>query len=107
MISFPQAPENAKPDELSIRSIVRVLNNVIKGKTNNRGEVTLAAGSGSTNVEDVNAGGNSVILLMPLTANAAAALATTYVSVQGKQGFTITHSNNSQTDRLFRYTVTG
>lgn len=107
MISFTQAPENGKPDELTIRSMVRVINNIMKGKTNNRGEVTLEDGVATTTVNDTNAGGESVILLMPLTAHAAAAIATTYVSSQDKQTFTLTHANNAQTDRTFRYVIIG
>lgn len=87
--------------------MVRIINNIMRGKTNNRGEVTLVAGTTTTVVADINAGGESIILLMPLTANAAAAKATTYVSSQDKQTFTITHANNAQTDRAFRYTITG
>lgn len=107
MISFPQAPENAKAEEGSIRTLVRVINNIMRGKTNNRGEVTLTAGATTTVVSDINAGGESIVLLMPLTSNAAAALATTYITSQGKKTFTITHANNAQTDRNFRYTITG
>lgn len=109
MISFPQAPENAKPDELSIRNIVRVINNIMRGKTNNTGEVTLTAASATTIVEDVNVGGSSLIIFMPTTANAAIELgnSTMYVSSTGKQTFTITHDNNAQTDRTFRYAVIG
>lgn len=109
MISFPQAPENSRADDLSIRSIVRVINNIMRGKTNNRGEVTLTASASSTVVSDVNVGGDSVIHFMPTTANAAIELgnSTMYVSSTGKQTFTITHDNNSQTDRTFRYIIIG
>ena len=107
MISFPQAPENGVADEPTIKSLIRVINNIIRGKTNNRGEVTLTANAASTVVNDVNAGGESIILLMPLTANAATASATTYIASQGKETFTITHANNAQTDKNFRYVVIG
>jgi len=107
MISFNEASENSKADDLSIRSLVRVINNIMRGKTNNRGEVTLTAGAASTIVEDINAGGESVIDFMPLTANAAIAKQTMYVSSQGKQTFTITHANNAQVDKSFRYVITG
>jgi hypothetical protein len=46
-------------------------------------------------------------LFMPTTANAAAELATMFVSSRGKQTFTITHANNGQTDRTFKYVVIG
>lgn len=109
MTSFPQAPENAKADDLSIKSIVRVINNIMRGKTNNTGNVTLTAASAATDVADVNVGGESLIIFMPMTANAAIELgnSTMYVSSTGKKTFTITHDNNAQTDRTFRYVVIG
>jgi hypothetical protein len=44
---------------------------------------------------------------MPTTANAAAEIGngTIYVSSRGKQTATITHANNSQTDRTFAYAL--
>lgn len=107
MTSYPQAPENGKPDEGTIRSLIRVINNIMRGKTNNRGTVTLTAGSATTVVNDINAGGDSVILLQPTTANAAAALANVRVTANGKQTFTLTHANNAQTDRIFKYVIIG
>ncbi len=109
MISYPQAPENARADDLSIKAISRVTNNIMRGKTNNRGEVTLTAASATTVVPDVNVGGDSFIIFMPTTANAAIELgnSTMYVSSTGKQTFTITHDNNAQVDRTFRYVVFG
>ena len=86
-----------------------VVNNIMRGKTNNVAEVTLTASAASTVVTNLVAGPDSCILFMPLTANAAAAMAagTMYVSAQDKQEFTITHANNAQTDRSFRYIVVG
>jgi hypothetical protein len=48
-----------------------------------------------------------VILLSPTTANAAAALATTYVSAVTQGSFTLTHANNAQTDKTFGYVALG
>jgi hypothetical protein len=44
---------------------------------------------------------------MPTTANAAAEMDGMFVSSRGKQTFTITHANNSQSDRTFKYVVIG
>ena len=54
------------------REISEVVNNLVEGKSNNTGEVTLdAGGATSTTFYDERIGYNSVILLMPITASAA------------------------------------
>jgi hypothetical protein len=78
-----------------------------EGKTNNTGTVTLADGSSTTTVTDRRAGSDSVITFMPTTANAAADLANLYVSSRDDGQFTLTHTNNSQTDRTYGYVITG
>jgi hypothetical protein len=89
------------------REVAQVVNLIMDGKTNNTGAVTLTANSSTTTVDDRRAGADSVILFMPTTANAAAEKDDLYVSSRGKQTFTITHSNNSQTDRTFGYAIVG
>jgi hypothetical protein len=71
--------------------------------------VTLAAGATSTPVTDARITGTTAILLQPATANAAAALATTYVSETGRVNGTvsITHANSAQVDRTFRVKLGG
>ena len=80
---------------------------VQKAGSSNVGSVTLTASSATTTVSDLRAGQDSVILFMPRTANAAAAIGGLYVSARGKQTFTLTHANNAQTDRTFSYVVLG
>ena len=89
------------------RQIAEVVNRTIDGKLNSTGSVTLTASATSTVVAEARSGPDSVILFMPTTANAAAELATMFVSSRGKQTFTITHANNGQTDRTFKYVVIG
>ncbi len=91
----------------SARQVAEVLNRTIDGKLNSTGTVTLTASAASTAVTEERAGSDSVILFMPTTANAAAEMDGMYVSSRGKQTFTITHANNSQTDRTFSYVVIG
>jgi hypothetical protein len=69
------------------------------------GEVTLAASVTTTAVTDNRVTKNSVIVLSPTTANAAGALATTWIADYDTNEFTVTHANNSQTDRTFRYII--
>lgn len=77
------------------------------GRSDATGAVTLAAGATSTVVNPRNCAPQCAVFLFPKTANAAAALATTFVSSVGKQTFTITHANNAQTDRSFFYVAIG
>ena len=91
------------------REISQVVNNLIDGKSNNTGSFTCTASAATPAVTDFRAGKSSIILLMPQTANAAAEVGngTIHVSTRAKQSFTITHANNSQTDRTFGYVIIG
>lgn len=91
------------------RQVASVINNVLDGKINATGTVTLTANQATTAVTEYRAGADSVMLFMPTTANAAAEIGAggLYVSSRGKQTFTITHANNAQTDRTFGYAVLG
>jgi hypothetical protein len=83
------------------------LQQLAAGRSNATGSVTLAAGAASTVVSAPNCAPGSAVFLFPRTANAAAALATTFVSSVGKQTFTIAHANNAQTDRSFFWVALG
>ena len=89
------------------RFIAEVVNNILNKRMDAGGEVTLSANVASTVVTDNRVTKNSVVVLSPTTANAAAALATTYIADGGydTSGFTVTHENNTQTDRTFRYII--
>lgn len=89
------------------RQIVQSLNRVIEGRLDCYGTVSLAAGVTTTDVEDTFVSENSTIVLSPRTANAAGALATTYVSAKRNGGFTLTHANAGTTDRTFDYAFIG
>lgn len=84
-----------------------IINNAFKGKQNIGGEVTLTANAASTTLSDELIDEDSVVALMPMTSNAAAAVGTTYFSAPASGSVVINHANNGQTDRTFRYTVTG
>lgn len=47
------------------------INNILGGKTNNHGTITLTANASTTTLSDINIGPDSVILLQPTTVNAA------------------------------------
>jgi hypothetical protein len=79
------------------------------GRSNATGLVTLAAGATTTAVSAANCAPWSTVFLYPTTADAAAALATTFVptATVTKQAFVINHANNAQADRTFFYVCLG
>jgi hypothetical protein len=104
---YVAVPTDLSDQEAWLKLIARALNSILQGKTNNTGTVTLTANAGSTTLTDARIGANSVISLMPTTANAAGALATTYFGTFLKGSCVMTHTNNAQVDKTFSYTVVG
>jgi len=104
-MSLPQLIFTANnPNEQRLKDAV---NQLILGNASNTGEVTLEANAATTTVTNSRIGGGTKVILQARTANAAAALATTYISAITKGSFTITHANNAQTDRTFDYIHVG
>ena len=91
------------------RQTALVINQILDGKLNSVGEFTCTASAAWTAVTDFRCGKESVVLLIPTTDNAASEVGagTIYISATNKQSFTVTHANNSQTDRTFRYILIG
>lgn len=83
--------------------IADAINGLIDGKLNVTGSITLTANVASTVVSDNKFESNMVPVLIPTTANAAAALANVYLSARSQGSFTLTHANNAQVDRTFLY----
>ena len=100
---FPHLP----PQGDDPRRVATVVNLAMRGKINAVAALTLAFGAVETPLTDDRIGADSVILLMPTTANAAAALATTYVAMRIPGEATISHLNNAQTDRSFAAVIIG
>jgi hypothetical protein len=97
------------PGERDIFRVVQVVRQLIEGRSNATGVVTLATGVTSTTVAAATAAPGATVHLTPATAHAAAAYATTYVQqtdVTAGQ-FVITHDNSAQTDRTFYYEIRG
>ena len=96
-------PESAA-DIDEIRDATRQL---VRGRSNAVGTVTLTVSATTTVVVAPKiVGSGSSIHLMPTTANAAAALATTYIAA-ANGSFTITHANAATADRTFRWSARG
>jgi hypothetical protein len=87
------------------REVAEVVNNAVNGKTNNTGTVTLAASTTTTTLNDERLGFDSVILLSPLTANAAAQ--NPYISTKTKGSVVITHTSVASADLNFDYIIVG
>jgi LDH2 family malate/lactate/ureidoglycolate dehydrogenase len=113
---YPPAPlgNDAPPRALSdaastnwLRRVVDVVNRLNQGKANCTGQVTLVANAASTTLIDARISAFSTIVLSPLTADAAAALGTTYISAQQSGSAVITHANNAQADRTFAVAIFG
>lgn len=85
--------------------IADAVNNILRGKLNNAGTLTLTANSATTTLTDVRIGTDSVVLLQPTTANGAAALTNIYFGTPGNGTITVNHANTAQTDRSFRFVV--
>jgi hypothetical protein len=92
------------PDQQVHRTqIATTVNEILKGRANNAGSLTLTANTTTTTVSDNRFNSDMVPLLMPTSANAAAALSTTYVSARVNGSFTLTHANAATLDRTFLY----
>lgn len=93
-----------KPTPLELRD---ALNQLIRGRSNATGRVTLPTSGTSTVVTKANVSADSEVVLIPRNAAAATELgAGTCYAVASKGEFTITHSN-SATSREFGYLVIG
>ncbi len=100
---IPLATGEADPLKVST-----AINQLIQGRSNACGRVTLRNGQATTPVIAPNCGKGACVFLFPATANAAAALATTYVAdadvIAGQ--FTITHAS-AATPRSFYWIALG
>lgn len=96
-------------NETRIRQLVDGIRDLFNGRSNAVGELTLTPSATSTVMQAQNCGPTSRVLLTPRTANAAAALGTTYIpeatTVEGQ--FTVIHASAVSTDRSFGYAIQG
>jgi hypothetical protein len=96
--------------ERNQKTINQAIRETQNGRDNASGIVTLAVSPATTTtVPATNCSPTSGVQLTPATADAAAAMATTFVPVSavGKGQFTITHAASAQVDRTFYYRVHG
>jgi len=89
------------------RRLVDAVYQLVEGRHNAADRFTLTPGATTTTVNHPNCSKDCEPQFSARTANAAAALATTYISAVGQGSFTVTHLNSGVADRTFGYTVTG
>jgi len=90
-----------------VKKTADAVNAILNGRRNNVTSITLTASAASSTLTDARIHPDSHIDLTPTTANAAAAVGTTYVSARTTGSATITHANNAQTDRTFTVEICG
>lgn len=97
-----------KKDGDTPRTVARVVNEILAGRINSTGSVTLATATTTTAVSDLRCNIDSVILFQPTTANAATEFGSgSFYAVAAAQTFTVTHSSSTQTDLSFNYVLLG
>jgi hypothetical protein len=112
-MSYEGAPSYMNDPLEWCRRISRICNSLLLGRSNNVHLVTLTANSATTTVTTPKQtlSEEAFISFMPTTANAATEFGAgiMYVSARDvlNDQFTITHANNAQNDRTFRYVLIG
>lgn len=106
-MSRSYTPELNPSGETNPWKLPQAVNNALRGKTNNIGDVTFRASQTTTVINNALIGPQSHIDLSPLTANARTALTSAYVSNRIEGSATITHPSNAAADQTFTYTITG
>ena len=97
------------PGETSILRIVRAVRQLMTGRDDACGTVTLTISAASTVVAAPNCAETSAVFLECLSAAAAAERASgnMFVSAIVNGAFTITHTNSATTGRTFNWTARG
>jgi hypothetical protein len=100
------------PAGSTLRDVIFAVRQLIVGRSNAAGTVTLTENVTSTTIVGANVNENAEIFFTPKTANAAAEMAagTMYASItriSGTPTVTITHANGASTDRTFGYVILG
>lgn len=94
-------------NETTLWRIVAAILAIARGASNSGDTVTLRANQTTTVVSSEIVGVGMRVFLEPTTANAAAVVASTYVSSVGQKTFTITHPSNANVDKTFFWEAKG
>lgn len=96
-----------QPGEKDLGRYAFAIKQLGEGRSNAVGTVTLRASQTTTTVAAPNCGESNAVFLMAATANAAAIVASTYVSSVAPGQFVITHPSNANTDKTFYWIALG
>jgi hypothetical protein len=96
-------------NEKDLTAFAAAIQQLAAGRSNAVGVVTLTASATSTTKTDKNCAAGTVPILVPTTANAAAALGTTYIptATVSNGSFVIQHASAASVDRTFLYALHG
>ena len=85
------------------------ISQLAQGRSNAVGTATLTANAATTTITAVACGSGATPILTATTANAAAEIGagTLYVGTVSNGSFVVTHANNAQTDRTFKWAAIG
>lgn len=113
--SFPDVPEYYPDHPNLLRQIIRVVKNIMQGRTNNTYSCTLTPNAVSTvvSVAKGDIGQNSLVVFVPTTVSAATEFGAGKLYVSARDiladppTFTITHANTADTDKTFSFILIG
>ena len=94
--------------ESDIRNVIRSVKQLGRGQTNSKGTFTLSStGATLLSVSNVNCGANSIVSWTPVTADAAAQMATVFLlSSNVTTGtFIVSQATNTSTSSIFNYVI--
>jgi hypothetical protein len=96
------------PTETNLSRIVFCIRQMLEGRSNAVGQVTLSPNATSTTVTAL-CGADSAVFLFPQTASAAGSASTVWIAKSGiGQGrFTVSHDSTAATDRSFWFVALG
>ena len=109
MTSFSGIRASLADTELWARDVTEWSRRVMRGKLNNTALFTMTANAASTTFADERIGIETHLVFSPTTANAATALASTFVAegARGNGTVVVTHPNDSNTDKTYRVSFHG
>ncbi len=96
------------PSDSEIRNAIRSLHQLARGQTNSKGTFTLSStGATLLSVSNVNCGPSSIVSWTPVTADAAAQMATVFLlsSNVTTGAFSVTQATNTSTSSIFNYVI--
>lgn len=99
--------QSLQPQSATTLQVATTLNEMLKGRGNNVGSITLTPSVTTSTISDIRIKQTMTAVLIPRTANAAAAMTNVYISAVADGSITLTHSSTATVDRTFDYILHG